>query len=202
MASAEVKKEAVEELRVATEQKLNQVTAVNHSLEKELRAIEIQATKLAADLKKRWRKLCSTKMLLKDSLRNAKEATIQRTELEKRITTLEYEVASAEHKAELVGKNALHAIEAYKRSEAFDEEMHDAGVESYHIGFLDYLEKVVETYPDLDVSPIDITGDSTNRKKGVGNPVEEILAPPTDEGVTKEASTSALISRSAEKKQS
>lgn len=141
-------------------------------------------------------------MLIKDSLWNAEEAAIQRAELEKRITTLEQEVASAEQKAELVGRNALHAVEAYKRSEAFDEEMHEAGVESYRIGFLDCLEKLTETYPDLDVSLVDITGDSTDGEKGVGDPAEEIPAPPIDEGVTKEASTSAPTSGSIEKKQS
>lgn len=73
MTSAKAEREAAEELLIAAKQKLSQATTVNHSLKKELKAVQMHATELAVDLKKRRRKLISAELLIKDTLRNAEE---------------------------------------------------------------------------------------------------------------------------------
>lgn len=83
------------------EQKLNQTTIVNLTLEKDLKVAQVHMTKLWVDLKKRRKKLHSVELLIRDNLCNLKEVEAQKAKLERKVATLEQRVESANQKVKL-----------------------------------------------------------------------------------------------------
>lgn len=93
--------------------------------------------KMEAKLKKKKKKLRSVEALIKESLQKSDEALAQKSAAEKRAELAEEKLLQAIH----------HAVEDYKKSKAFDDEMTKAGVASYQMGFKDCRDKVTKLDP-------------------------------------------------------
>lgn len=157
-------KEVAKELEQTLEGKLEKCLAANLSMEKDLKLAQNKVAELEAKLKKKKKKLYSSELLIKESLQKSDEALARRTTAEKRAEL-------AEKKAELVEEWAHRAVEEFKGSSAFEDEMIEAGVESYKTGFVDCLEKISKLYPNLDVSKMNI--DDINKEDDKEDEVAE-----------------------------
>lgn len=56
---------------------------------------------------------------------------------------------------------------------AFNDEIHEAGANSYTIGFKDCLKRIKKFYPDMDISKI--TSDKTDDEDGDEEQAEDVL---------------------------
>lgn len=154
---------------MAMEQKLDQSIGINLSLEKQLKAMQAKVAELQMKLKKKKKRLHSLKQMAKDNLKKSDDALAQKAAAEKRAEL-------AEQKAKSAKQRAHRAIEEYKKSTAFDDEMTKAGVESYKMGFGDCLDKVLKLYLDLDISKVTI--DDINEEDKAAEQAEDV--PPSE----------------------
>lgn len=92
-------------------------------------------------------------------------------------------------------------MEEYKKSVAFDDEMHEARVDGYNIGFKDCLKKMKKHYLDLDVSKI--TLEETDEEDRADEQAKGIPIPVADEpnGSLQEAVDPIMISELAQEHQ-
>lgn len=90
---------------------------------------------MEAKLKKK-KKLCSLEILIKECMKKSDEALAQKVVVEKR--------------AVLAEEEAHQAVEEYKKS-TFEDEMIEAGMVSYEMGFTGFQDKVAKLYSDLDL---------------------------------------------------
>lgn len=72
----------------------------------------------------------------------------------------------AKRRAVLVEERARQAIEEYKKSFAFDDEMTETGIVSYQMDFTNYLDKVIRLYYDLDLLGIIIAEEEEEGSSG------------------------------------
>lgn len=134
---AKAKKEVTEELKQSLEEKLEKSIVDNLSLEKELKVTQNKMVETEAKLRKKKKKLHLSEVPMKELMWKSDEVLAQK--------------AITEERAMLAEERAHQAIEKYKKSSSFEDEMTEVGTASYEMGFTDCQDKVSKPYLDLDL---------------------------------------------------